>query len=308
MIDFPEEIYRNAMEFTAKYTRGSWIKVPFNHFCNDGDGDVMILDALGCHFSATPKLLQHGRSTGGVSGLRKNCLGFRASGLLHWCHAWNSVLKVYESVKDLRLSHSLTHFHFSNPKMDCFQNVIDDLSLSVFRRPAFLRIRRCLDKLRTCSTHLGSSQKLESLSILLFGMRFFSLFSMAIKSGIFEWNSPCGGWWWVIVHSASMYTPICACARVRSVCVCVCQDFYLHMFTLHTRGIIIYYIYVCVCVCGCVLLFIIYLLLYLFVYLSIYFCVCTHSRPFGSRTFFTHISPSHHHFRLLALLCPQRWT
>jgi hypothetical protein len=81
MIDFPEEIYRNAMESTAKYTRGSWIKVPFNHFCNDGDGDVMILDALDCHFSAaTPELqLQHGRSTGGVSGLRKNCLGFRAS-------------------------------------------------------------------------------------------------------------------------------------------------------------------------------------------------------------------------------------
>jgi len=84
MIDFPEEIYKNAMESTAKYTRGSWIKVPFNHFCNDGDGDVMILDALDCHFSATPELqLQHGRSTGGVSGLRKNCLGFRASGLLH---------------------------------------------------------------------------------------------------------------------------------------------------------------------------------------------------------------------------------
>ena len=81
MIDFPE-IYRNAMEFTAKYTRGSWIKVPFNHFCNDGDGD-MILDAVDCHFSAaTPELqLEHGRSTGGVSGLRKNCLGFRASGL-----------------------------------------------------------------------------------------------------------------------------------------------------------------------------------------------------------------------------------
>ena len=236
MIDFPEEIYKNAMESTAKYTRGSWIKVPFNHFCNDGDGDVMILDALDCHFSATPELqLQHGRSTGGVSGLRKNCLGFRASGLLHWCHAWNSVLKVYESVKDLRLSHSLTHFHFSNPKMDCFQNVIDDLSLSVFRRPAFLRIRRCLDKLRTCSTHLGSSQKLESLSILLFGMRFFSLFSMAIKSGIFEWNSPCGGWWWVIVHSASMYTPICACARVRSVCVCVCVKISTYTCSLYIR-------------------------------------------------------------------------
>ena len=139
-------------------------------------------------------------------------------------------------------------------------------------------------------------------------MRFFSLFSMAIKSGIFEWNSPCGGWWWVIVHSASMYTPICACARVRSVCVCVCVKISTYTCSLYTRVeyniiyilyiiyiiyilyiyiICIYYIYVCVCACVDAFYYSLFtcFFIYVSIYLSIYFCVCTHSRPFGSRTF-----------------------
>ena len=38
-----------------------------------------------------------------------------------------------------------------------------------------------------------------------------------------------------IVHSASMYTPICACARVRSVCVCVCVKISTYTCSLYTR-------------------------------------------------------------------------
>ena len=119
-------------------------------------------------------------------------------------------------------------------------------------------------------------------------MRFFSLFSMAIKSGIFEWNSPCGGWWWVIVHSASMYTPIRACARVRFVCVCVKISTYTCSLYTRVEYNIIYiiyyiciyiYIYICVCVRVWMRFIIHYLLASLFMCLSIYLfiSVCAHT-------------------------------
>ena len=86
-----------------------------------------------------------------------------------------------------------------------------------------------------------------------------------------------------------MYTPICACARVRSVCVCVSRFLLTHVHSTHAWNIIyiyyilyiyilyVYIIYMCVCVCGCVLLFIIYLLLYLCVYLYLFISVCAHT-------------------------------
>ena len=64
--------------------------------------------------------------------------------------------------------------------------------------------------------------------------------------------------------------------------------------------------------CVCVNLFHhslhIYKLAYLFIYLSEFESIYL----FMSLYVYAHtavcISPSHHHFRLLALLCPQRWT